>query len=520
MNEFVDPRAAPAPRERRPALRPTAQEEILEDLYLLCREGRVYEVEDWIRSGRPLQLSESALNGRRKFISALNIAIKQGNHALVLLLLCNGYDANLERECAIDLALDCRRPDIVDLLLTWGANPHEFDRAKLFDTYESSLFERFYALDVDLTVGHAYAEALGFHTSNKPLFGFTKKYQARDPKIRKELNIALAHHAGEGNEKGTLLCLWAGADPHVPVPALRYIDEEDEEDADDLDDDTLGCSAVYSACMGGHAELLERFGPDPARHDYDNLYRVAPNVGVVKLLARDALPTDMTPVIEWQLRFVGWWRGRRESVAVLRHLFECGARWEQASKSEIREIRRFLLDAPDDAFVALIKILGARDHCSREIRVELARTPAMQKRMKKVGFIPFDRNDPDRVWRRRPEGSDEIMEKFGIELPDPKKQPRLPRTVSLGKEVAGSRQLRLNREGLLKLVWEKRFSRLATEWGISSAVLAKECRRLKVPVPPKTLWNKCAAIRRKRPPRLRELPRGQAEEIVIWTPVE
>lgn len=91
--------------------------------------------------------------------------------ALVLLLLCNGYDANLERECALDLALDRRRVDIADLLLTWGADPHFFGRSKLFETYDSSLFERFYSLGVDLTTGHVYAEALGYHTSNKPLFG-------------------------------------------------------------------------------------------------------------------------------------------------------------------------------------------------------------------------------------------------------------------------------------------------------------------------------------------------------------
>ena len=29
-------------------------------------------------------------------------------------------------------------------------------------------------------------------------------------------------YAGEGGEKGVMLCLWAGADPHAPVPSLRW----------------------------------------------------------------------------------------------------------------------------------------------------------------------------------------------------------------------------------------------------------------------------------------------------------
>src|SRR5207249_4660549 len=48
----------------------------------------------------------------------------------------------------------------------------------------------------------------------------------------KELNIALVHHADEGNEKGVQHCLWAGADPHAPAPSLRFPDDSDEDDGE------------------------------------------------------------------------------------------------------------------------------------------------------------------------------------------------------------------------------------------------------------------------------------------------
>jgi hypothetical protein len=72
-----------------------------------------------------------------------------------------------------------------------------------------------------LTAGHELASALGYHTSNKPLFGWVKHHRD-DPKIQKELDIALAHHAREENEKGVQLSLWTGANPHAVVPNLRY----------------------------------------------------------------------------------------------------------------------------------------------------------------------------------------------------------------------------------------------------------------------------------------------------------
>ena len=72
------------------------------------------------------------------------------------------------------------------------------------------------------------AEALGYHTSNRPLFGFAKRHREEDSKIQRELDIALVHHAGKGNEKGVQLCLWAGANPHAPSPSLEYPEDEDD----------------------------------------------------------------------------------------------------------------------------------------------------------------------------------------------------------------------------------------------------------------------------------------------------
>src|SRR5262249_31251426 len=138
-----------------------------------------------------------------------------------MLLLRNGYDPNIEPRSPLEIALRSRRWDLLDMLLAHKADPNRVDLGDLFDTYSSDQWERFQSLGVDLTAGHALAQALAYHTSNKPLFGFAKRHRQQNLKVQNELNIALAHHTSEGNEKGVQLCLWAGADPHAPALTLR-----------------------------------------------------------------------------------------------------------------------------------------------------------------------------------------------------------------------------------------------------------------------------------------------------------
>lgn len=530
MNAFVDPRADPEPCSERSPAQTTAELESLDELHRLCREGRLYDVERWIRTGGPLQLEEGTDVGRRRVTSALEIALDQGNHALALLLLCNWYDPDLEPDCPLDLALRARRWDLVDLLLEWGTDPQRVDLEDLFGTYQTKLFKRFRTLGVDLTAGHVMAEALAYHTSNKPLFGFARRHRKHDPKIQTEANIALAHHAGEGNEKGVALCLWAGADPHVPVPSLgdlrRYGETDDDEDDDEEQEPFRGHTAIEEACRNGDVGILERLGPDPERDDCDALYRAAESGRVVEFLARFALPSDGDEVIRshlwgatFVLRFRGWqWLETTwQSLDTLRCLFELGVRWEECSREDLAGVRRWLLGTPDANLVDVMKLLATKEYCSPGILHELARTPAMQRRMKEVGFIPPSSGEPHRRTRSRRTRSREVVKKFGVEIPKPPPPP-LPRTVKIGQRRPEAPEIRIDRRALFERVWSEPVSKLAEKWGISGPGLAKACRRLQVPVPPRGYWAKLEAGQRVGRPPLPTLPSGQAEEIVLWEP--
>jgi hypothetical protein len=523
---FVDPRTNPAQVAAKPPPRLTTDTDALEDLHRFCREGRLYDVERRIQAGRPLQLADAAASGRRGPRSALEIALERGDQALVLLLLVNGYDPNREEQCPLDRALRARRWDLLDLLLEWGADPHRAELEDLFGTYRTDLFERFRALGVELTAGHAIAYTLAEHTSNKPLFGFAKRHREHDPRIQTELNIALGHHACEGNEKGVLLCLWAGADPHAAAPSLRYpFDIEEETDDGEPDEDRfLGFSAVHEACSGGHAGILERLGPDPQHDDFEELYRWARGTAVINVLARRALPRDMGVIIQSCLSWMRMGLREWESRSVLERLFELGVRWEESPRDVIADVRRDLLKLSDQSFIDVVKLLAKDQHCAPEILTELGRTPAMRRRMREVGFLPASPDDRDRHERYRPTRSREVLSRFGIEVPKPKVEKReavqhLPRTVSIGSRRPGSQQVRLDRAELFERVWSTPVATLSSAWGISGPGLAKACRRLRVPVPPRGYWAKVQAGRHPRRPRLPELQSGEAEEIVVWHPV-
>ena len=177
---YIDPRLDPTPSRRGPFRPATHELSELNELLEHCRQGRLYDVEAWIRLGKPLQLDPAGVPKGRRIRSALEIALKDRNHSLCQLLLCNGYRLGIEPEPPLNLALRTRRWDLVDMLLVWGADPRSVDLTTLFDTYNRSLFERFRDAGVDLTDGHELASALAYHPGNKPLFGFVKRHLPED----------------------------------------------------------------------------------------------------------------------------------------------------------------------------------------------------------------------------------------------------------------------------------------------------------------------------------------------------
>jgi hypothetical protein len=467
------------PEGRSQGHRPLAQlPENVQVLYQLCREGRLYDVERWIADGKALQLAPEAVRKGTRPKTALQIALETGQHSLAFLLLKSGYRLELERYAPLDLVLRSRRWDLFDLLLDFGADLKSVDVYTVLNTYNAELYERFRAAGYDLTERHEMASILGHGTSNRPLLGFVKRHRVDDPKIQRELNIALGYHAKKGNERGVNLCLWAGADPHAPAPNPELGMSEDP-DPDNAEDHFIGWSAIEAAALAGDLAILKRLGPDPARDDFDSLYQWARDESVVRFLATLKPPTDLTKILSSHL----WWLGDRFPVARYRSagpveaVLSCGVRWDEPDSAKLTGVRRSLLSIADYELKRIVSRLARPEICAAETYHELFRTPKMQQRLFGLGLAKKPVSEREKRQAERQRHADEVA--------------RLLRQY--------------DRATLYEQVWSQPMQEVATAYGISGVRLGKVCRTLDVPVPPRGYWARVRSGGTVIKPRLKEL---------------
>lgn len=146
----------------------------IEELCLLCSEGRLYEVEKWIGLGKPIQCEPPADRRLRKRMAPLEIAVESGFHSLAKLLLVNGYNPNGDWRQSLSLAVESRNHSMIRLLLDSGADPMAVDFEEVLETYDRVIMDWFVEAGVNPCRQNALAKALSKKT--RPLLGFVKTH--------------------------------------------------------------------------------------------------------------------------------------------------------------------------------------------------------------------------------------------------------------------------------------------------------------------------------------------------------
>ena len=77
-------------------------------LITLCASGKLYEVEEWIAEGKPIQCHPSDDPRWRKIAPPLQTAADRGFHSLEALLLANGHDPNGDDDSPLSEAVRSR----------------------------------------------------------------------------------------------------------------------------------------------------------------------------------------------------------------------------------------------------------------------------------------------------------------------------------------------------------------------------------------------------------------------------
>lgn len=374
--------------------RTEAYEEI-KPLIDLCKAGKLFEVQEWIASGKPVNPPPSVSGYKRK--SPLEIAMDLGFHSLVQVLLDGGADINEPRYWPLDHALHKRRLDLVKLLVEHGADIHSVSMASVFETWQPEIMKWFIDQGADVETDNPLAYALCNRI--RTALGIFKSYKERFPSFQEQANVALRHHCKEGNLKWISLTLWAGADPYAKGTDSWHEDPDPENDQNALE-----LAAGYE-----HFDVfnLKNIRLDPTKPELSSILleacRAKKSDFLEKLLKKGFNPGEYensgTSLIQtlltgmsWYFDFNRWniWRTdratkknldneeSREKIKMIHMLTRHGAKWFPKDRSEIGEARRSLLKMKPDYTIEFIWIMSKYDACKREDIEELIRTPSIR----------------------------------------------------------------------------------------------------------------------------------------------
>ncbi len=362
----------------------------IKPLIELCKAGHLYEVQEWIAQGKPIEPAPAKPKIQRQR-SPLEYAIGCGFHSLVQVLLEGG--ATVEYPGAYDAlsqALNEKRFDIVQLLVKHGVDPKTADMDTVFETYDPSMMKYFIEHGADVEAGYPMARALCHGI--RPSLGIYMTYKDRFKSFPEQLNIALRHHCKEGSKKWISLCLWAGADPYKPG----------DDDPDEIYDDEDGFTALKYAALYGHYDIfrMKRVLVSPARSHLITAIVQGRNEQATEtldwLLKAGIEPNDMPnggcSAMQYMvsgLRYTtsifapGNERNISTTVAMeymkrIHMLAWHGAKWRPEGDDEIRAARTSLLKMASDYTAEFVWIMSAYRAALKEDLEAMLRTPSIR----------------------------------------------------------------------------------------------------------------------------------------------
>jgi hypothetical protein len=363
--------------------------EQIKDLIDHCKAGRLFDVQNWISAGKPVNPPVIAEKKNRRR-SPLQIAIDCGFHSLVQVLLEAGAITEEPRYSPLEHALTKRRLDLVQLLERHGAGIRSVDMKSVFDTWDPGIIEFFIRKGADVERSNPLAYALSYRI--RTALGIFKRYKNCFLSFQEQANIALRYHCKEGNLKWVSLMLWAGADPYAKGP-----DSPDSEPDFEWDRNALELAAEYE-----HYDVfkLKAIRLDPKHPDCQELLQLACYADksdfLRELLDKGFNPNDSgnsgSSLIQSLLQSIAWSvspysRGpnknidtprSREKIKMIHLLVKCGAKWIPKNQTEINDARRSLLRMSPDYTVEFIWIMSKFNGCSREHAEQLMRTPSIR----------------------------------------------------------------------------------------------------------------------------------------------
>lgn len=468
------------------------------ELLRLCETGRLYEVEEWIRAGK------STLVPREMRKTPLAVAMSTGFHSLVELLLRHEQRQEA-KDTALQEALLFDHPAFVELALAHGADIRSVPFLDVLLTGNRTIVGRFLELEADPVTGYPFAHA--FHQLRaKTVIGSYLDCRRSRPDIafelQEQLDVALRQFCQDGNLKWVSLLMWAGANPRSRGPAL--------DDLENAHDPEFQTTALEEAAGSRNVEVLKRLKPNPTddlASMLDKAAFCADRDTLAYLLELGANPNDRSDggssSLDSCIRYLGWEdfdrvrysypktyltppskvsKGRDAIKLLLQH----GATWKP-DPSTLNATRRILYRLEPEVTVELIGLLLKNENGEAAVQ-ELLRVPRMRQHIA---------------------GCQQQLSRIGLTVAGR----RLTKAEMEVRPGPPAWMLRFDRKTLCDEIWSEPTEKVAARYGISGVAIAKVCRCLKIPKPPRGYWAKRAAGQPA--PRRPKLPRMDGQNAAL-----
>jgi hypothetical protein len=440
------------------------------ELVRLCRAGRLYDVEAWIRNGRSLDVP------REVRMTPLRVALETGFHSLIELLLRHETSQQVKDDL-LRQALFMDQREVSELALAHGAEVTSLPFLDVLLTGVRGLVQSFIERGADPISDHPFARA--FHQLRaKTIIGSYMDCRRIRPNLaeglQRQADMALRQFAQDGNLKWVSLMMWAGADARSSGPTVE-----------DPDDSEWSTTALHEACWSGNVGVVKRLQPTPSDDLPGMLHRAAERANadtIEYLLALGANPNDKpddgSSALDSCLRILGWEeldrvehgdfaiyedspqkasRARPAIRVLLRH----HAIWTP-DLSTLDAARRILYRLEPDLLVELLGQLRARQTGEAALR-ELLRVRQLRQ------FLAFCERRLERF--RGGESADQQLAR----------NDRPTRSRTLTKD---------DRWRVYSAVWSEPLAKVARRFGMSAVDLLRACRELEIPTPPRGYWTR------------------------------
>lgn len=487
------PVRAPSVRPKRPKPIPSPE---ADHVLRLCREGRLFELERWIADGHSIEMPSDYKQ------SPLRIAIQAGFHSLVELLLRHETSqATKDEVLATAIRLD--QTPIVELSLQHGASAKAVPLLDALLQPKADMAILLIDRGADPIIDCPFPRAFqaGSHSALRAFLDCRQRRPELAEQLQKHLDMALRQACSDGRGRLTGLLAWAGANPRAS--GLATEDALNPTHSKYFSDAELETTAVETACVTGSLPMLRSFRVSAARDDLSALLRTAsysPKPDITRwLLRQGANPNDKdnggSTALDHMLQAVdrpdsySIWESRRKlgpdqttrAFATFRALTENGALW-RPDPDNIKRVRRSLLQLTPEGAMQYLRALKEKALCEPSTYVELIRTPAMQTIVR----------SSERETRQREIQRGVSTGKKRVAPAKPEPEPPTP-VVQTQAERDRAAALEKYRRQLFDEVWSLPTQKVATQHGVSDVAIAKTCKRLKIPKPPRGYWAKKAA---------------------------